>query len=463
MNSSGPTNHLVATVSVVVLSIVGALPLPGCSPEDDESRHANVVLITIDTLRADHLSCYGYPKITSPHIDELSRRGALFERAYCPVPNTSASHSTIMTASYPRRHGVVKLGQVLTPPNRTLAEILKDNGYVTAAFVSGFALDSRFGVDQGFDSYVEVYEKKEFSESGMAPADRVNQHVLPWLRERTKEPFFLWVHYFDPHLPYSPPPTYAEQFSDGPDTGEIPSFKMREDVFSGRRVLSPQEVRAFVSKYDGEIRFTDRHVGLLLSELTKLGLDGNTLIVLTADHGEALHEHRQYIGHEYVLYDTSLRVPLVFAYPGVVTAGRWRSESVELVDILPTVLDALSVEDEAAHDGVSLLSLVSGDPSGNPSREIIFAETFPSQYHYVASARTNRWKFIATPKRELRELYDLRADPLERENVLALRVDIGRRLRAELKEWRLQARDRPAETLQDDETVERLKSLGYLR
>jgi choline-sulfatase len=344
----------------------------------------NVLLVTMDTTRADRLGCYGYIGGKTPNLDALAAEGVLFRDAYAQVPLTLPSHATIMTGLTPLSHGVHNNGSyVLAPERTTLAEILKARGFRTAAFLASFSLDSRFGLDQGFDVYDDSFEaglpfKPVNSERR---ADTVAALFSAWLDGQAGEPFFAWVHFFDPHLPYRPPAPYDREFSSNP--------------------------------YDGEIAFMDEAIGAVVGKLREKNLSGRTLVVLAGDHGEAFGEKVE-TGHGVFLYDGTLKVPLILHAPGRLPEGRVVSSRVRLTDIVPTVLDMVGLPVPAEVEGQSLVSLANGKKERD--RET-YIETFYPRENYgwseLVGIVSGDWKYIRAPKPEL---YNLRTDPAETRN-----------------------------------------------
>src|SRR6266436_4575508 len=247
----------------------------------------NVVVVTIDTLRADHLGCYGYKQIRTPNIDALAAEGARFERAYTAVPVTLPSHTLIFTGTYPTLSGVHDFAaNKLSPTQATLASVLKDNGYTTGAVIGSAVLDSRFGLNHGFDFYYDHFDFNRLLETNLdemeRPGNVVADVTLDWLSKNYQKKFFLWMHLYDPHYPYRPPVPYAGEYKDRP--------------------------------YDAEIAFADAQVGRLIHFLKSRGLYGNTLIVLSGDHGESLGEHGEKT-HGFFIYNATLHVPFMMHLP----------------------------------------------------------------------------------------------------------------------------------------------------
>jgi arylsulfatase A-like enzyme/tetratricopeptide (TPR) repeat protein len=353
-----------------------AAPSSGAEP-------SSVLLITIDTLRADRLGAYGYAAAKTPHLDRLAEKGVLFLCAFTHCPVTLPSHATLLTGRLPYQHGVRSNSLYrLSDSETTLAETLKSAGYATAAFVSAAALDRRFGLDQGFDVYDDEMAPLG---SGQLIAERdassVTAKALGWLAEAGPRPFFLWVHYFDPHHPYAPPEPFRSDFSD--------------------------------AAYDGEIAYCDRHIGRLLETLETSNRLRNTVILVTADHGESLGEHGEET-HGIFLYDATLRVPLIMSGPGVPHGIKDNRGPVGLVDLFPTTLSLLNLEGPPL-PGRDLLAPAAGSP-------LLYAESYLPRDFYnwseLRALRSLEHKFIDAPRREF---YDLRADPGETQNLAETR------------------------------------------
>src|SRR5436309_10176546 len=274
----------------------------------------NVVVITIDTLRPDHLGCYGYRQIHTPNIDGLAADGFRFERAYTSVPVTLPSHTMIFTGTYPIYSGMHDFAaNVLNPAQPTLASVLKEHGYATGAAVASAVLDSRFGLNHGFDFYYDHFDFSRLQESNIdemeRPGNVVADLTLDWLSKNYKEKFFLWMHLYDPHFPYRPPAPYSEEYKD--------------------------------RLYDGEIAFADAQVGRLLRFLKEKQLYQNTLIVLSGDHGESLGEHGEET-HGFFIYNSTLHVPLIIHLPGR-SSAQAIPDLANLADLMPTTLHVLKL------------------------------------------------------------------------------------------------------------------------
>jgi arylsulfatase A-like enzyme/Flp pilus assembly protein TadD len=400
-----------------------------------ESKPAlNLVIITIDTLRADHLGCYGYKQIRTPNIDALASESARFERAYTPVPVTLPAHTVILTGTYPVFSGMHDFsGNKLNPKQPTLASVLKRQGYTTGAVIGSAVLDSRFGLNQGFDFYYDHFDFNRLQESNLEEMERPGNVVadvaLDWLGKNRSNQFFLWMHLYDPHYPYRPPPPYSEQYKD--------------------------------RLYDGEIAFADVQVGRLISFLKANNIYRNTLIVLTGDHGESLGEHGEKT-HGFFIYNATLHVPVIIHLPGS-TANRTVSELVSLADLMPTVLQALKVEIPAEVQGQSLLPLMVPKKAGE-SRNL-YAETFLPRLHFnwseLRAVETDKYQFIDAPEPEL---YDVSKDPGETHNLYADKKAVAEELRNRLTTLVGQysaGQELAEKTGLDPALMERLKSLGY--
>jgi len=394
----------------------------------------NVLLITLDTTRADHLGCYGYEQAQTPRLDDLARDGVRFARAYAPVPLTLPAHASIMSGLYPIAHGVHNNGHELAPGIRALAEVLKGRGYSTAAFISSFSVDSRFGIDRGFDVYDDTFRAQQALKNSDAErrAEETFARFSRWLAGVGSNRFFVWVHYFDPHLPYDPPSPYRERFPGNP--------------------------------YDGEIAYMDRYVGAVLDELKERGILDKTLIVVAGDHGEGLGDKGE-TGHGVFLYEETLRVPLIFHDRAVFRRARVVESSVRLVDLAPTILDVIGLEAETAGmQGQSLVPWISGKTEKDLDGVI---ETFYPRENFgwseLVGLVSDRWKLIRSPRPEL---FDLRADPGERDNLYgtssAKAGEMAKKLEREV--LRLSAGrgvpKGPSSIKAEDR--ERLRSLGYL-
>ncbi|MGH9349984.1 MAG: sulfatase-like hydrolase/transferase [Vicinamibacterales bacterium] len=389
-------------------------------PNHPRARH--VLLITIDTLRADRVGSYGYAPARTPALDALARRGALFTRAYATAPITLTSHASMMTGRYPPGHGARHNGVAMQADVPVLAEAFKQAGFETGAFVSAFPLDRRFGLARGFDAYDDELPRgmdgrRANERAGASTVDR----ALAWVRARPSAArLFAWVHLFEPHAPYGTPASTP-----------------------GRDVAA---------RYDDEIALADAGIARLIGAWPDLS---DTLVVATADHGEAFGEHGE-IGHSIFVYDTTLRVPLIIAGPGV-AAGRRAGEPVTLADLAPTISGSAGFRALDA-DGIDLRPLVDGSQAGNRA---LYAESFAPLLDFgwapLRSLRRDGVKLIAAPRPEL---YDVNADSDERRNVVGERAGLARELATRID--RISSPERPAGQAQADaDAIARLRALGY--
>ena len=417
--------------------------LTGC----DDKPQWNVVIVTFDTTRADHLGAYGDENAMTPVVDQLARDGVLFERAAAPVPITLPSHSTIMTGKVPFTHGIRDNGLfILDEDQITLAEILSDAGYQTGAAIASFPVTSQFGIAQGFDffeehittSYEDMYGQRSFPKSRLffdeRPASRVNEAIFPWLEANHDEPFMLWVHYFDPHHPHEPPAPYNQLFA--------------HDL------------------YAGEIAFTDESLGVLIDRLKQLGVYDNTIFVMTADHGEGNYEHNEST-HSMLMYNSTMHVPLIIRHPEKIGAGMRIEPWVGTVDILPTLLDLLELPIPDDLQGSSLWPYVeTPDAIAESVKNEVYAETLsPRLSHGWGELRGlyhGDIKYIHGPRPEL---YDLSDDHDELNNLIEqkpeLAAEMKSRLQAYIDDHRIEGLDSSVSVSQ--ETLDRLRGLGYVQ
>jgi arylsulfatase A-like enzyme/Flp pilus assembly protein TadD len=415
------------TLAAVALSLV--VPLSA-----NQKAAPNVIVITIDTLRADHVGCYGYKAIRTPTIDSLAADGTRFDRAYTPVPVTLPSHSAMFTGTYPTLSGMHDFsGNVLNPQQPTLASVLKENGYATGAVIGSAVLDSRFGLNQGFDFYYDHFDFNRLQESNLEemerPANAVVDVTLDWLGKNYQKKFFLWMHLYDPHHPYRPPPPYDKEYVS--------------------------------SLYDGEIAFADAQVGRLIAFLKQKGLYADSLIVLSGDHGEGLGEHGEKT-HGFFIYNSTLHVPFVIHLPAASSVKQVEAP-VSVADLMPTVLAALGIAVPAKVQGQSLVPLIMG--KAKPGDRTLYSETFLPRIHFnwseLRGAETANYHFIDAPRPEL---YDLKKDPGETQNLFPQKKAVGEEMQGKLntlvREYSAN-QELAQKTGLDPALMERLKSLGY--
>jgi len=419
-------------IAVLILTLLMIPHVSSSAKKVNSKKDLNVLLLTIDTIRADRVGYCGYD-IETPHLDSLARGGAAFLNATCQVPLTLPSHASILTGTNPPYHGIKNNGPYyLDPEMTTLAEILKRKRYSTAAFVGAFPVDSQFGLDQGFDVYDDKYNTPEYLEphGPQRLAEEVYKSTASWLRKNHDEQFFIWVHFYDPHDPYLPPPPFGEKYKDRP--------------------------------YDGEIAYTDVYVGKLVALLEDIDILQETLVVVVGDHGEDLYEHNE-PGHGIFLYDTALKIPMIFSCPGVIPAGIEVDQQVRTIDIMPTILEMIKVNIPKLVQGKNLIPLLEGKKV--KEAEESYAETyFPlisNGWSELKALRTEDWKYIQAPKPEL---YNLKEDPKELNNLFTpenrMAMSLKKRL-ARLEEEISLPRKSPVKEL-DEGAREKLMALGYV-
>jgi len=383
-----------------------AAPAPESSPGSAAAgtpRH--LLFILADTLRADHLSLYGYQRATSPALTRLAAGGVTFTSAIAQKPKTSPSVASLFTGTYPHTHGIVNCRTPLPRGAVTLAEVLRERRFATHSIVANSNIGTAFQFDQGFESVDEIW-----TDAGAIDASRVTDHALKWLEDRgaahDTRPFFLYVHYVDPHAPYGAPSPWTDRFVDDRFYGKLAHVEVKPGphaVGSIRAFVSLPErttdVDYYVARYDAEVAYLDEHVGRLLEGLRRLGLGQDTLVVFTADHGEALSEHDVFFSHGGFAYDDAARVPLVMASPGRIPAGRVAAGVVQTVSLAPTVLQALGLPRPASMEVEGFWDLASGAspaPQDDEPAAFIEADTVPGSLR--TAIRTGRWKLIDNPK-----------------------------------------------------------------
>jgi arylsulfatase A-like enzyme/Tfp pilus assembly protein PilF len=408
------------------------------APLDVENM--NIILFTIDTLRADHLECYGYQGVKTPQINRLAEEGILFEQNIVQAPLTLPSHSSIMTGTYPLYHGIRDNGGFyLDESHTTIAEAMKSQGYATAAFIAAFVLDSKWGLDQGFDYYYDNFDLTKYKTVSLDSVQRRGDEVLSeayrWLGENGHQKFFTWIHLYDPHTPYDPPEPYKSQYG-------------------GKRYRL----------YDGEIAYVDQLMGEFRQFMEESGLWERTLIVFTADHGESLGEHEE-SAHGFFIYDSDVRVPLIVRFPGSKLAGRTITSQVRSIDIMPTVLNAVGANPPESVQGESFLPLMLGHEE--EADRLAYSETYWPRYHYGWSElkllRKGQYKFIDAPKPEL---YDVLENPGETENLVNQKASLGIEMKRQLEALIEQYSREDIASIEpqkiDNDSLIKLQALGYI-
>ncbi|HLN04341.1 MAG TPA: sulfatase-like hydrolase/transferase [Bryobacteraceae bacterium] len=423
--------------SRVYVCVLALSALAACKRSETNAQQTphllplNLVVVTIDTLRPDHLHCYGYAKIETPNIDGIAQRGTLFENAVTQTPLTPPSHASIFTGLNPPTHHVRNTGGFVLPsPSTTLATILQQQGWDTAAFISSAVLKKFFGLNQGFAVYDDQMPKPgkghEFIEDAERHAGQTVDRAIQWLGAQSGKPYLLWVHVYDPHAPYQPPSPYKEQYRDRP--------------------------------YDGEIAYTDHELGRLFEAIRKKSPADKTLIAVLSDHGESLGEHGEYT-HGVFLYDSTLRIAFLVAGPGVPSGLRVKQQA-RTIDFLPTILDLMGGRAPATVQGTSLTPYFHGKDAPTA---VSYAETLYPKINMgwaeLRGIRTNHWKYIRAPKPEL---YDLSQDAGETSNVIESHAAEVQRFESQLRAViGTGGTEKVESALVDRKTLDQLQSLGY--
>lgn len=392
-----------------------------------------MVVVTVDTLRPDHLGAYGYSKIETPSLDAIAKRGVLFENAVAQTPLKPPSHASIFTGQNPNVHNVRNTGGfVLQSSAHPLARILQEQGWDTGAFVGSAVLKKLFGFANGFAVYDDEMprpgNRQDFREDPERRASAVVDRAVAWLDGRSSaKPFFLWVHVYDPHIPYNPPAEFAQKYKGRP--------------------------------YDGEIAYTDQQLGRLFEAVAKKSPAEKTIIAVLSDHGESLGEHEEQT-HGVFIYDSTLRIAFLMAGPGI-PAGVKVKQQARSIDFLPTLLDLVGASSPGNIQGVSLVPFFSGK---NAATDISYAESlYPKMnmnWSELRAIRTNRWKYIRAPRPEL---YDLQADPSELRNVIKEHGPEAQRFEAQLSNvLGVNGTEKVSTAMVDERVMDQLKTLGYL-
>jgi arylsulfatase A-like enzyme/Tfp pilus assembly protein PilF len=408
----------------------------GVLPRGISRDRLNLVVVTLDTTRADRIGAYGARDVETPAVDRLASEGVLFEQAVSVAPLTLPAHSSIFTGKFPPEHGVRDNGGFFLGPEQvTLAEVLKGRGYRTGAFVAAYVLAAKWGINQGFDTYFDDFDLSQVRAVSLSaiqrPGNEVLDKALPWIEQAGSSPFFAWIHLYDPHSPYRPPEPFESRYKGHP--------------------------------YNGEIAFADSQIARLVSVLQARGLYDRTVIVVLGDHGESLGDHGE-SSHGFFVYNSVTHVPFLIRAPFTGAAHRRVADPVRSVDVMPTVLDLLGAPHATGISGVSLVPLMTG-----AKRELgldAYSEAMYPLHHYgwsdLRALRSGRYKVIDAPRPEL---YDVDRDPAETANLFAERRALGDRMIAQLRTleggFSKTVAAMPAADV-DPEARERLAALGYV-
>ncbi len=455
-----------------LLSIYFIFNLFQCRPVDYRSQSYNVILISLDTLRADHLSAYGYPKKTSPHIDRWAKKSLLFKNSFSNASWTLPSHMSLMTSLYPSIHGVDDKSKKLSESTRTLAEVLKENGYKTAAFTGGTNVSKVYGFDKGFDFFKESYDATIETPGQGWRLSHIEKSLSSWLNTNVDVKFFLFLHCWDPHEPFIKH-SYLSEFESSysgqlsildtySDFIKSPEFKNHEGFFNINLFynevinkdlisLTKEDKEHIVALYDNEIRFVDHYFGKLIAHLEHLDLMDKTIIILWSDHGEELFERGKIMHGSARLYDEQIHVPTIVYIPGY-RGPKVNSNLVQSIDIAPTILDILGIEPESNFMGISL---------------------FSNKNDFILGQHRTKWNMLRTQEFKLMRfsdndrntyLFDLKEDPGETVNVFKKKPEIAEQLKTHML-WAIS--QRPGEKVDESkltkEDIEKLRALGYIK
>jgi arylsulfatase A-like enzyme len=443
---------------------------PWCISSAQSKFPHGIILISLDTLRADHLGIYGYHRNTSPSIDAFARESIVFERAVVQAPWTLPSHMSIMTSLYPSFHGVFSKNNHLADEHVTLAELLREGGYQTAAFADGAVMNEIFGFNQGFDIY---------DSDSMIGIARILPKVKKWIDENKSKPFFLFIHCYDIHAPYDPPPPYDNIFHDFTYSGHLfPNPKTLVAATNNWLKVNDEDLRHIVAHYDGGIRYTDAKIGEFLSYLQETGLKDQTLIIITSDHGEEFREHGGFL-HWKLYFKPNLHVPLIMRIPNYPKEEVRINELVQSIDILPTILDIAGFPPHKRAQGRSLLPLIKRYKNifnrslwriFHPFRKkeiISFSEStehpFFPWYKDDISVMTDVYQMIYNTRTHSTQLFNHRADPLEKNNIARVNKEVTEHLLSQYRELdSITPNHKTLPITLDEQTREQLKALGYI-
>lgn len=464
-------SYLAPLLLILSLACNGNSPDPSLAPVN---AGINVVLITVDTLRADHLSNYGYPRETSPNIDALAARGVAFDLAFTYWPKTRGSFAALFTGLYASQHGLTVRDRDLPDFNQTIAETFSAAGYRTAAALDNGNLDAALGYAQGFDLYEQTWLDEDSTE--LDRTETITRFGETFLASDEQErPFFLWLHYVNPHTPYQPTDEALARFR---GDGIIPRGPELAPVTGYHGGVNKKHVAVegedhwgdYVDRYDAEILIADEHVGRISRAIEASAHAGTTLVVFTSDHGESLGEHGYFFDHGFDLFNPSLRIPLILSFPGMLPSGERVAGAVSSLDVYPTILDIAQVSFPPGLEGKSALPLVRGTTAR------LHDQLFFQNDHHQMAVTNGRLKLIHYPEDRF-ELYDMFRDPAEEEDRYQGSEATIAPFKAELSSFRTRTvawqqattarrEENGATAIEDDElseaTRKRLESLGYI-
>jgi len=446
------------TAAAVSLVLLGAalLVFSTCRRQRAGERY-NILLIAVDTLRADRLGCYGYAGDTSPRLDAFAKQSLFFEHAFCPIPKTSASFASMMTGLHPSIHKTKPNRGTLDEKYLTLAELLQSEGYQTAAVVDNANLSNFFKFNQGFDSYTEVWN--EVADKADSAAF-ITARVLEFIEKPRQKPFFMWVNYIDPHSPYVPPQELIRDFPPGRDVRTIPRYVLPGVM---RRLMAKNGEYTegyYIARYDGAVRHIDAQMGRILDALARLGRDKDTIVVFVADHGEDLGERNYFFDHGSLTFTASTRVPLIMRIPGRQLEAV--KTPVSVMDVYPTILELLDRKPPYELQGISLLRPVPGRVL--PILGIGAHAVVQDNWHYISLSSKLSRRLHQPPE----HLFDYFSDPLESRNLIGSQAAVARALGARYDAFirqygdYLRAPAGPGRRKLTDKEKKSLETLGYL-
>jgi arylsulfatase A-like enzyme len=489
----------VAAIGIAMLLLIGCLIQAFIPPyrwnvfTSRKTGRPNIILITLDTTRADHFSCYGYGAKTTPFLDSLAKQGVLFRNAYTTATWTLPAHGSLFTGQMPSVLGIGFKNFFLAPGTNTLAEIFKQHGYTTGGFIGGPFLVSAFRINQGFDYYNEnldnhsklkrfslfrtishLLKKQIWETNGQRNGAEINSELFPYLEwAQSHKPFFLFVNYFDAHDPYDPPQKYRDILYPGKirwKKGNLRSLFMDKKrgvaLFSDGKALEESDFQQLRYLYDAEIRYLDDQIASLWNKLKELGLLNDTIVVFISDHGETLGEHG-FLDHGHLLYQEQVRIPFLIIGPGKWSGGEQVAESVRIVDVFPTLLEQLQIPQPQNIQGRSLLHLLEKQAAQSAP---VYAELDADPHPRYAAFRKDQkmilkdWNKYIEVSTGQNILFDLAADPRELTNIAGKNPELSSALATELTRYFSQLKPaHPARSIEmDEESKEKLKALGYI-
>lgn len=433
--------------TITLLAILATAAVWWFGRSDKPGKIRNVIIISMDTTRADALSCYTLGQSSTPNIDAVADQGVLFENVISPMPLTLPAHSTMMTAAIPPQHGVHEnFEMVLGDSNITLAEILAEHDFSTHAIISAAVLDRKFGLAQGFETYDDHFKNPiKGTDVVERRGDETSEVAMQWLQEHAEEKFFLFLHYYDPHYLYDAPEPFASKFMPVPDEGK-----------------QLTDIDKMLGSYAGEVAYMDYCIGQVIEKLKALDLYDSSLIVLVGDHGEMLLAHQEQT-HGYFIYQEAIKVPMIFKIPGVIEPKRINSIA-GIVDIAPTICSLLEIKMPAEIQGVDLSGQIRSTDTA-PEDRAIFCESLAGTKYNANSMLgvvTDRYKYIQTTRPEL---YDLAEDPGEKNDLIEIKKQHARVLQDRLRQILdavVDNSNRSGNVEMDEKTLKALESLGYV-